>query len=160
MEISQFGIFADCFQKQFNSRAPAQALGNGLIIRDGKQILEIFLQNICHFVGQKLYFIAIKKKGRIGIMSERELKKEFTEKWRKDNPTKYIIWQIFYFADIIPVVVILTQITGRMNDKKVATIGICLAVCLVLGIICIIISSEQKRDWKIYLEQNRHRLNK
>ena len=93
-------------------------------------------------------------------MSERELKKEFTEKWRKDNPTKYIIWQIFYFADIIPVVVILTQITGRMNDKKVATIGICLAVCLVLGIICIIISSEQKRDWKIYLEQNRHRLNK
>ena len=35
-------------------------------------------------------------------MSEKELKKEFTEKWRKENPTKYIIWQIFYFADLIP----------------------------------------------------------
>lgn len=51
-------------------------------------------------------------------MTTNELKKEHTEKWRKENPTKYTVWLICYMGDLIPLVIMLTQLMGPMNDKK------------------------------------------
>ncbi len=91
-------------------------------------------------------------------MTQAQLKKEFTEKWKKENPQKYTVWLICYFADLIPIVIAAVQLMGGLNDKKIGTIFVCFAIAAVLGIITLILSSEQKKDWKKYLEENKNRL--
>ncbi len=91
-------------------------------------------------------------------MTEQQLRKEFQEKWKKENPTKYIVWLICYVADMIPLAIAVVQLIGGMNDKKVGTMIVCLIAFLVLGIVTMVISLEQKKGWKAYLEDNKNRL--
>lgn len=93
-------------------------------------------------------------------MTTQELRKEYNELWKKKNPTKYMVWLICYVGDIIPIVVALLQLLGRggLNDKKVSTMIVCLVVMFVMMIIAMVISLEQKKGWKAYLEENRGRL--
>ncbi len=93
-------------------------------------------------------------------MTTKELRKEYNEQWKKENPTKYMVWWICYMGELIPCVVMFLQILdgGRLNDKKVSTIVICLTVMFVLSTITLLIASEQKKEWKEYLKKNRDRL--
>ncbi len=92
-------------------------------------------------------------------MTKRELRNEFNEQWKKENPGKYIVWLICYIGDIIPTVVMLLQLLGgELNDKKAGTMAVCVVVLLVMMIICMIIKLEQNKDWKAYLEKNQNRL--
>ncbi len=91
-------------------------------------------------------------------MSQKELRKEFSEKWQKENPQKYIVRLICWVADIIPIVIMLFQLSGGMNDSKVTTICICITVFFVAEIISVIISSQQRKDWNKYLEENKARM--
>lgn len=91
-------------------------------------------------------------------MTEDQLKKEHEEKWRKENPTKYMVWLICNVADLIPMVIAVTQFIGPMNDKKVGTMLVCLAAMAVLIVISLVISVEKGKDWRAYLAANRHRL--
>ncbi len=91
-------------------------------------------------------------------MTMNDLKKEHTEKWRKENPTKYMVWLICYIGDMIPIVIGVTQLMGPLNDKKVGTMLVCLAAIAVLSVISMVISLERGKDWKAYLEANRNRL--
>ncbi len=93
-------------------------------------------------------------------MTEQQLRKEYNEKWKKENPTKYIVWIVCYIADIIPLAIALVQIMGGLNDEKVGTMLVCLVAFFVLGVISLVMSMDQKRGWKAYLEANRDRLKK
>lgn len=50
------------------------------------------------------------------------------------------------------------QIMGGLNDEKVGTMIVCLVAFLVLSVISLVLSMDQKRGWKAYLEANRDRL--
>ncbi len=92
-------------------------------------------------------------------MTKQELQKEYNELWKAENPTKYVVWLVCYIGDLIPLVVALLQLMdGELNDKKVSTMVICLAVMFVLGIISMVISCDRNKGWKKYLEENRDRL--
>lgn len=92
-------------------------------------------------------------------MTKRELRNEFNEQWKKENPGKYMVWLICYIGDIIPIVVMLSQLLGgELNDKKAGTMAVCVVVVLVMMSICTIIKLEQNKDWKAYLEKNQNRL--
>lgn len=92
-------------------------------------------------------------------MTKRELRNEFNEQWKRENPGKYMVWLICYIGDIIPIVVMLSQLLGgELNDKKAGTMAVCVVVVLVMMSICTIIKLEQNKDWKAYLEKNQNRL--
>lgn len=93
-------------------------------------------------------------------MTTQELRKEYNELWKKKNPTKHMVWLICYIGDIIPIVVALLQMLSGdgLNDKKVSTMVICLVVMFVMVAISMVISLEQNKGWKAYLEENRGRL--
>ncbi len=91
-------------------------------------------------------------------MTKQELRKEYNEQWKKENPTKYVVWLISYIGDIIPAAIMLLQLLGGLNDKKVSTMIICLVVLFVMMTISMVISVEQKKGWKVYLEKNKDRL--
>lgn len=93
-------------------------------------------------------------------MTEKELQKEYYEKWKKDNPQRYLLWIICRVADVIPVVIGLFQLNGDMNDKKAAAIVICIVVVLVMEILAAVAISSERKGWKGYLEANRDRLKK
>ncbi len=92
-------------------------------------------------------------------MTKQELRKEYNEQWKKENPTKYVVWLISYIGDSIPIVIMLLQLLGgELNDKKVSTMIICLVVMFVMMTISMVISVEQRKGWKVYLEKNKDRL--
>ena len=91
-------------------------------------------------------------------MTQKELFKEFDTKWKKENQTKYIAWLICYAGAFIPIIIILTQLFGKINDQKVQTIIILAVVWLVLELVAAVINVGKKKDWKEYLEQNKTRL--
>lgn len=93
-------------------------------------------------------------------MTTQELRKEYNEQWKKENPTKYTVWLICYIGDIIPIAVMLLQLLGRggLDDKKISTMIICMVVLFVMMIIAMVISLDQKKGWRAYLEENQKRL--
>lgn len=91
-------------------------------------------------------------------MTEQQLRKEYNEKWKKENPTKYVAWLVCYIADMIPLAVAVVQMIGGINDKKVGIMLVCLVVFFVLAIISLVLSMDQRKGWKAYLEANRDRL--
>lgn len=91
-------------------------------------------------------------------MTEQQLRKEYHKKWKKENPAKHVALLICYIEDMIPLTIAVVQMIGGINDKKVGTMLVCLVVFFVLAVISLVLSMDQRKGWKAYLEANRDRL--
>ena len=91
-------------------------------------------------------------------MTVKELKKEYFEKWRKEEPLKYTMWLIFFYGSCIPTFIGLIIFLGGINDKNIGSIFICLIIDVVMYIIAITLASEQRKGFKKYLEENKDRI--
>ncbi len=91
-------------------------------------------------------------------MTVKELKKEYFEKWRKEEPLKYIMWLIFLCGSCIPAFIGLIIFLSGINEKNIGSIFICLIIYAVMYIISITIASEQRKGFKKYLEENKDKI--
>lgn len=91
-------------------------------------------------------------------MTEQQLRKEYHKKWKKENPAKHVALLVCYIEGMIPFTIAVVQMIGGINDKKVGTMLVCLVVFFVLAVISLVLSMDQRKGWKAYLEANRNRL--
>ena len=91
-------------------------------------------------------------------MTEKELRKQYTKEWKERRPRQHLAWLICYVEAWVPVVVVLIQLVGGINDEKIGIIAICIVIFVVLEIISAVIMVAHMREWPQYLEENKERL--
>ena len=93
-------------------------------------------------------------------MTEKELKKQYYEEWKKKELTKYIAWMIFYYGSLIPLLFGLVQVIGKSNDEKIATALAFLGACLVMEFIAMFLSLDQRKGYQAYRKAHEDLLKK
>ena len=93
-------------------------------------------------------------------MTEKELKKQYFEEWKKKEPTKYIAWLIFYYGSLIPLLFGVVQVIGKLNDQKIATALAFWGAFLVMEIIAMFLGLDQKKGYKAYRKAHEDLLKK
>lgn len=88
-------------------------------------------------------------------MSEKELRKKFTEEYQK-KPVKYLVVLLCSIGSCIPIIVALLQVlNGPMTDEKVSTVIICFVVFLALEMVALILNVQRGHEFKKYKEEHK-----
>lgn len=88
-------------------------------------------------------------------MNEKELRKAYDAEWKKNQPTKYLVWLICYVGSFVPLAMGALQLVGGLDDGKVVTMVVCILAFFVLEIIAAVVMTEHKRGWKAYLDSHK-----
>lgn len=91
-------------------------------------------------------------------MTKQELRKQFDTQWKQKNQVKYVVWLIFYIGSFVPLAVLLFNLIGGLNDKKVYTIAICIILFFVMEVIAAVVNLDRNRSWKQYLNDHAQEL--
>ncbi len=89
-------------------------------------------------------------------MNVNELRKAYDKEWKEKSGGKYIVWLICYIGGLVPLLVACLQLLGGLNDQKIFTIIICMAIFFVMEIIAAVIGIERKKGLKAYLDLHKN----
>ncbi|MCI8497484.1 MAG: hypothetical protein HFE85_04465 [Clostridiales bacterium] len=92
-------------------------------------------------------------------MTEKELVRQYHERWKKQKPVESVLWLVTYIGGLIPLLLAMVYLLAEgNNENSVIVVVICILLFLLIKLISAAIMVRHHQRWLKYREQNSDKL--